>query len=676
MKKTLLLLSGILFVGALFAQQIPVKLSKAQAEKIGISVPYKQTQVSVQSMPMVRSSVVPTRAIGQTYYDLQTNGSLPSRITNWSDGTVAAAWIAAGYGATGSASRGTGYNYFNGTSWVNDPSTDRVEDQRAGWGTIAALGEGEIVVSHNGSDALLINVRPQKGTGDWIQTTLQGPTVHRASTNENSTALLWPSLATSGNTIHVIACTESDTGFLYQGIQTCLVYYKGVFNPEDNTISWSEPKIVGDMGNHVDWFNSFSGDNYVIAANGNTVAVCVAGAWTDAFLWKSTDNGATFTTTTIVDSYVPDNFNEDEDLVDTTEVTYVTDGATAIAVDANGIVHLAFGLYGVANPEIGDGYITYYPNVDGVLYWNENMSPFTGRLQSQLRPDSLINAGYSVFSCKDLDGDGNVWYLKDVNAHASDGYHRIGRTSQPSLAVDGNNVYLIYSSELDLPFYESSVTGKYYRGIFGVKSTDGGNSFADRVSWLSYGKDCFYVDWTIYDWDGNSESNVWTYESIENENENVYPSLAPNVVNGNLSMIWHNDYYPDNAQGEIADNATNVFYLTIPADQLGDYNNTDEIPQNLWIDETGIADNTLSGMKLYPNPVTNGTAAIAISSKESANATMEIFNLMGQMVYSENVALGEGNNLLKVNVNNLQSGVYMVNIKTSKGTSTQKMIVR
>ncbi len=674
MKKGLLSLAAICLVGTMFAQTTPAKITKEQAQKMSISVPFRQAQTSNQmTIPALRSDILPNNGIGQTYYDLQTNGSLPQKLVAFPDGTLSATWTTASSGINGSNSRGAGYNYFDGNSWANSATnTQRIETARGGWATIAGLSNGEIVVSHNGSTGLMINVRPQKGTGDWTQTILTGPEIHDGTTGGTSTALLWPAVAASGNTIHLLACTESDTGSYYHGIQTCLLYYRGTYNESSNTIAWEEPRIVGDMGNHTDWFNEFGGDDYVIAANGNTVAIVVAGQWSDAFLWKSTDNGVNFTTTTIIDSYIPDNFDESIHYLDTTHPTYTTDGASAIAIDNNGLVHCAFGIAGVGNPELGDGYISIYYNIDGLLYWNENMPAITGQQQLQLSPDSLANAGYIVFTRQDLDGDGSLWYLNSNNAHPTDGYHRIGMTSQPSLAVDGNNVYLIYSSELDLPFYDANTMNMYYRGIFGAKSTDGGNTFGG-ISWLSYNKNCYYVDWALYDWD--AESTEWTYESIVYESENIYPSVAQNIVNGNLAIIWHNDYFPDNAQGSIATNPTNILFMTLPADQLGTYNNIEEIPDGLWIDHTGIADNTLSGMKLYPNPA-NEIANILIGSTESANATLAIYNLMGQVVYTENVALNEGNNVITVNTNDLEAGVYMVNIKTNKGTSTQKLIVR
>ena len=80
-------------------------------------------------------------------------------------------------------------------------------------------------------------------------------------------------------------------------------------------------------------------------------------------------------------------------------------------------------------------------------------------------------------------------------------------------------------------------------------------------------------------------------------------------------------------------------------------------------------------MKMYPNPATNNVN-VTFSSEESANAVLSVMNLMGQTVYTENVNIHEGYNLVNLSVNNFRSGVYMVNIKTNKGTSTQKLIVK
>ena len=78
---------------------------------------------------------------------------------------------------------------------------------------------------------------------------------------------------------------------------------------------------------------------------------------------------------------------------------------------------------------------------------------------------------------------------------------------------------------------------------------------------------------------------------------------------------------------------------------------------------------------MYPNPASE-SVNVTFSSEESANAVVSVMNLMGQMVYTDNVNIHEGYNMVTIPVNQFTSGVYMVNIKTNKGMSTQKLIVK
>ncbi|NCO56448.1 MAG: hypothetical protein GW876_13770, partial [Bacteroidetes bacterium] len=89
--------------------------------------------------------------IGSTSYDLQTNNCVDSRCHLFPDGTVGATWT---FGTTPGnyPERGTGYNYFDNTSWtIAVPTPARIENKRTGWPSYAALGtneEGEVVIAH------------------------------------------------------------------------------------------------------------------------------------------------------------------------------------------------------------------------------------------------------------------------------------------------------------------------------------------------------------------------------------------------------------------------------------------------------------------------------------------------------------------------------------------------
>jgi hypothetical protein len=70
--------------------------------------------------------------------------------------------------------------------------------------------------------------------------------------------------------------------------------------------------------------------------------------------------------------------------------------------------------------------------------------------------------------------------------------------------------------------------------------------------------------------------------------------------------------------------------------------------------------------KLYPNP-TNGSFTV-----EGANvAKVEVYNLVGQMVYAEQ------GQMVNINANDWNKGIYLVNITMQNGAvETKKLVVR
>ena len=676
------------FTVALFAQSVrPTPVTSQQAKNVMITKPFSQpkdvTPLKMTSTPTrgTNSLIASPLYIGTTYQEQQTNYNHHNTVAVFPDGTASVVWMTAP--RNGNSDRGTGYNYFNGTSWIN-PYDDiqRIENVRTGWPCIAPLGNnGEIVVAHDGSTGLVVSYRPQKGTGDWSFTTLQGPSVLDANGANPSTALLWPDLATNGNTIHVIAVTESNPGYYYNGINRCLLYYRGTYNESSNEITWESPRTVFNAtADEQDWFVQ---DHYNIAANGNTVAIFYCYGYHDVRIWKSSDNGVNFNTIMLFDNPVKDEsemFDEYDPTIipDTNTINYIPKDISTVAVGDDGKVHVAFDLYRMkwkgwdeSSSTPGDTvmYHTYWPTWNyQIVYWNEDMPVFVGR--SALDVDTLAAKGYTTFDMVDLDGDDTVRYLNS-NYWAESIQGSI--VSYPQIAVSGNNVYMVYTAMLEWPLLASNtLSGSdiiQLHGIFGARSNDGGQTWNNGTSWLSYAKDVYYVDnWSNYtqSFDVDDLDVIYDYDAI-------FPAMGKTLADGKLVIDWMTDPFPDIASGFT--NQVFVMAKTLDAESMGVYNNTDEIHQDLWIDPTGIADNTLEGMKLYPNPATDNLS-VAISSSENASADLTIVNLMGQMVYSENVALNAGGNILNVNVSNLTPGVYMINIRTNKGTSTQKLIVR
>jgi hypothetical protein len=340
---------------------------------------------------------------------------------------------------------------------------------------------------------------------------------------------------------------------------------------------------------------------------------------------------------------------------------YVNDETFSAAIDDEGMVHVAFGTRLVQRDEESQpGYWSYWHGTGEILYWQETMPPYTVLMDTL---NEVENQPYSI-GRPNLDGDDTIWYLNATDTWV--GYRFSGATSYPNLVAEGGKVYMLYTSTLEYPYLFTE--SQYYRGVFATVSHNNGLTWDDQesVSWLSYHRDLYYVDWV--------STELYGEHTTFNEAENMWPVMAPKSANDKLFMMWYADYIPGSIGG-MATNPMNIFGYSIPKEDIGFFNNCVEVYQNLWNIGDGIQENTLSEMKIYPNPASNNLT-VNVLSKETTKANLVITNLMGQVVYSQNVALETGANQFNLSVLNYSSGFYLVNVKTSKGSSTQKLIVR
>ncbi|MCD4746675.1 MAG: hypothetical protein K8R58_10285, partial [Bacteroidales bacterium] len=177
MKNLLLLIIAIAIGFGSYAQK-RVQISKSLRDipvQCEYTLPLDGSEMlkGSQIVPYKNTSVFEEEVIGETVADQQTNRALMNRTYLYNDGTIGVTWTRGMDGPT-FPERGTGYNYYNGNSWGPWPDT-RIETQRCGWPSLAPLANnGEIVVSNNAVDALVINRRDEKGTGTLVETILQG----------------------------------------------------------------------------------------------------------------------------------------------------------------------------------------------------------------------------------------------------------------------------------------------------------------------------------------------------------------------------------------------------------------------------------------------------------------------------------------------------------------------
>ncbi|MCX6252070.1 MAG: hypothetical protein NTX61_15140 [Bacteroidetes bacterium] len=431
-----------------------------------------------------------TLLVGDSQYDLQTNGSMQDRFYMYGDGTMGAAWI---YGTSYSSfpERGTGYNYQNGGGWNSTP-TSRIEAERTGWPSYQPWNNtGEIVIAHQSSyPQLVISTRTTRGTGSWTESYISPPS--------GAPGLNWPHMITSGptnNYIHMLVVTTptASGGGTYNGQDGALLYYRSL----DGGVTWDEAGVILNELNS-SYYPGFSADNYAWGSpHGDTLVFAVGGWYRDVFIMKSTDNGTTWSKVPILNNgYIW--HNEGEYLNPFTGC----DGSLCVEMDHQGRYHVVFGRMKLA--DYGSGTL-YWPETDGLVYWNSDMPMLNDSLDL-----SILEANGQLMGYVQSNSTGDT--IVGIPNYG------VGLCSFPQITVDNDNkIFVIWSG---VTVGNPSSDDKNFRHIWGRASVDLGTSWGDMID--------------------------LTATPMDVSQEFVYPSIAKNS-DGSLHMLYQNATVPGSA---------------------------------------------------------------------------------------------------------------------------------
>ncbi len=582
------------------------------------------------------SRAATSTVIGTSMYDMQTNASVCNRIELNSDGTISAAWtMAHDADAPSSPSRGTGYNYFDGTNWGTAPLT-RIENIRCGWPNIGVTASGgEVIVSHeatSGVGNLHVLRRPVKGTGGWKDTTLGYPDV-------------WPRMViggANGKTIHVISQT---TGASTSG--------NPPFHGQDGAVAYSRSLDGGNTWDkwhtvipQIDssFYLGFGGDSYAIDARGDTIAIVVGGFDVDVVLLKSIDNGTTWTKTIVKQFPIP-MYNSatmitDADGDQVADTLETNDASVAVLLDNQGKAHVWYGRMKVLceTPGTGSGAgLSLFPGTSGLNYWNESMAM----------------PGTCAFP-RDIDGNGTL----DV---ADYGTYYLSLTSMPSAGIDDlGRIYLSYAGIYEGIADGGTVAGgKSYRHTYLLRSSD------DGATW------CGPID--VVDPDNSAAYDYF---------EGVYGAISRHI-DSNVHLIYQRDSSPGHGLSGTpagstdpqSGNESEIVYVEMP---ITDF---DALPcDSLVFDgsnsNVGIKENkeNLNYVSLYPNPAAN-SVNILINLSVSAKVDVKIFSMIGQEISNFEKELPSGSNSLNINLANYKAGIYFVKSTIQGKIVTNKLVI-
>lgn len=237
------------------------------------------------------------------------------------------------------------------------------------------------------------------------------------------------------------------------------------------------------------------------------------------------------------------------------------------------------------------------------------------------------------------------------------GYNHFVNGCELITRVEANGVAPISGNTTAKVWIDSDLVNFVQRRIE-VNTTNNNNTSTGKVT-LFYSQadfDAYNADATVKlpssSTDEANKANVVVhyFAGTSNDNTGNPASYGTSAVNTKLTadkVVWNDTY--------------KYWEVTVDAVGFGGYLlSTNTTLSNL--------DNTLSQLAVYPNPVVNELSVNLPSNVK--NAQINIFDVSGRSVINTEVKKSSD----KINVSNLAKGVYIVEIKTTNGVVTKKII--
>jgi len=677
---------------SLFAQE------DAALKPEAIQTPLKDVKISKVSVNKFASEIYGTM-IGQTKYDLQSNSAVARRLYNGGNGELTAVWTQ-GF-VSPWADRGTGYNSATAGVWGDMP-TARIENKKTGWPTIGVTNPGnkEVVIAHNGT-TLTKSTRTYH-SGSWTQEDIT------AATSGGT----WPRSAVSGNNVYVISYNAEAFTF-------------SLIKSTDGGATFTEANIPGTaLGT--------GGDNYDIYATGSNVAVAIFGTFSDVCVYKSINNGDTWTKF-VINDFPNDAWNSssfemfDQNSNGVADTVFSSDGTGSVVIDNEGKLHVMFGTLRYFDDGTSTtGTYSYFPNYgEGLFYWNEDMPQ--GNYTNNPITNDHIQPNFSdevIFVSEAIDLNGDEEWNVDFSGESPIAGYGCGYSAQPSLAVDAeNNIYYTFSAVMEGANYLRPITtltpvAQQYRHTWtgyisntGIWSdffcvTDNEDAGDLRLSENVYGCISTLVDDNVhlmYQFDNEPGTvldetsdpitdNFMIYKAIP-----VYEYSCTKVhtysLPGMSTLVYDNENRTILVKYPFGTDVTNLIAtFTLTTDASAEVGTTAQVSGVTANDFTSpvvytVTNGTLEQdwtvtVEIQPNGISSADASkievypnptTSFVNVTNANGnTVEIFNIVGQKVLTSKIT----SDIQSINVTNLSSGSYIMKISNINGLVVNKQIIK
>ena len=188
----------------------------------------------------------------------------------------------------------------------------------------------------------------------------------------------------------------------------------------------------------------------------------------------------------------------------------------------------------------------------------------------------------------------------------------------------------------------------------------------------------YQTDTGIY-YDTDTSSNGCDSVVVTTLTVNPLPPMPTVTVNGSQLASSPANAYQWYFYDTLIAGATSQFYTATQTGyysvMVADVNGCWSISDPYWVTVTSINEiEFLSNLNIYPNPNT-GEFIIEMNFSKSQDVEIKLFYISGQMIYSENLKQFKGAYFKRINIKELSTGVYQLQIKTGYGVVNKKVVV-
>jgi hypothetical protein len=223
-----------------------------------------------------------------------------------------------------------------------------------------------------------------------------------------------------------------------------------------------------------------------------------------------------------------------------------------------------------------------------------------------------------------------------------------------SIDIDTNFTYANTPNCTYLEYYFSNPVN--VNGLFYI--VEDATNISTRLSYVMFTKDCYFEYPSLVRTAEDTIETPWM-EWVQHPYNNIYYLQTPEIIFGTY-QYWSNGLAP-------IPNTCQMYFFPIFAETdstLGDginFDTNDSTDMSLYNATVDRYSN------VYPNPAKD---IVTIQSSFKVKE-IEIHNALGQVVLRK-----EGNqNIETIDVSNLQSGAYIVRIKTQRGFANKKILI-